>query len=104
VLDGLAGASRNNGKSETDLSHVVQRLAPRWFIVKNAHAANAGPVLLNPRNTLSLMRGPMTRSEILQARQWRATIEGIELPRNSAVPPPMTVEMPESVRQPKAFR
>ena len=104
VLDGLAGASRNNGKSETDLSHIVQRLAPRWFIVKNAHAANVGPVLLNPRNTLSLMRGPMTRNEILQARQWRATIEGIELPRNSAVPPPMTVEMPESVRQPKAFR
>ena len=103
VLDGLAGASRNNGKSETDLSHVVQRLAPRWFIVKNAHAANVGPVLLNPRNTLSLMRGPMTRNEILQARQWRATIKGIELPRNSAVPPPMTVEMPESVRQPRAF-
>jgi hypothetical protein len=103
VLDGLAGASRNNGISETDLSHVVQRLAPRWFIVKNAHAANVGPVLLNPRNTLSLMRGPMTRNEILQARQWRATIEGFELPRNSAVPPPMTVEMPESVREPKAF-
>jgi len=29
------------------------------------------------------MRGPMTRNEILQARQWRAQLEGIELPPNS---------------------
>jgi DNA helicase HerA-like ATPase len=103
VLDGLAGASRNNGKSEIDLSHIVQLLAPRWFIVKNAHAASVGPVLLRPRDTLSLMRGPMTRNEILQAKQWRAQLEGVELPPNSVARPPVLVEVPESVRKPRRY-
>ena len=34
---------------------------------ERSDAANVGPVLLNPRNTMSLMRGPMTRTEILRA-------------------------------------
>jgi len=103
VLDGLAGASQNKNQTEADLGHYVQRLAPRWFIVKNAHAASVGALLLNPRNTMSLMRGPMTRTELLQARQWRASVEGIELPRISVTPPPTEVTMPESVRKPRAF-
>ena len=103
VLDGIAGASQNKNGTEAELAHVVQRLAPRWFIVKNAHAANVGPVLLNPRHTMSLMRGPMTRTEILKARQWRASLEGVELPRVSVTPPPPPVAMPESVRKPKIF-
>ena len=102
VLDGLAGASSNR-QSEIDLSHIVQRLAPRWFIVKNAHAPEVGPMLLRPRDTLSLMRGPMTRTEILQARQWRAQLEGVELPPNSVARPPVLVDVPESARRPKAF-
>jgi hypothetical protein len=103
VLDGLAGASQNKNDTEAELAHVVQRLAPRWFIVKNAHAADAGPVLLNPRNTMSLMRGPMTRPEILKARQWRAELEGVGLPPISIARPPVVVEMPESIRKPKMF-
>ena len=47
--------------SEADLGGSVQRLAPRWFIIKNAHEALVGPILLHPRQTISLMRGPMTR-------------------------------------------
>jgi hypothetical protein len=81
----------------------VQRLAQRWFIIKNAHEASVGPILLHPRQTMSLMRGPMTRNEILQARQWRASLEGVDLPPNSIARPTVIVEIPESIRKPKAF-
>ena len=103
VLDGLAGASQKGEDSEADLGRSVQRLAPRWFIIKNAHEASVGPILLHPRQTMSLMRGPMTRNEILQARQWRASLEGVELPPNSIARPTVVVEIPESIRKPKAF-
>jgi hypothetical protein len=103
VLDGLAGASQKEDKSQADLGRTVQRLAPRWFIIKNAHETAVGPILLHPRQTMSLMRGPMTRNEILQARQWRARLEGVELPPNSIAKPQAMVEMAESVAKPKAF-
>jgi hypothetical protein len=103
VVDGVVGAQRNAGMSEADLSHRVQRLAPRWFIVNNAHAANVGPLLLHPRETISLLRGPMTRTEILQARQQRAALEGVELPPISMARPPTIVEIPESLRKPKLY-
>ena len=103
VLDGLAGASQKGEESEADLGHSVQRLAPRWFIIKNAHEASVGPILLHPRQTMSLMRGPMTRNEILVARQWRASVEGVELPANSVPRPNVVVEIPESIRKTKVF-
>jgi hypothetical protein len=103
VLDGLAGASQNRNGTQAELAHVVQRLAPRWFIVNNAHAASVGPILLRPRETMSLMRGPMTRTELLVARQSRAELEGVELPPISIARPQPMVEIPESIRKPKAF-
>lgn len=103
VLDGLAGASQNGDDCTADLGRNVQRLAPRWFIIKNAHEASIGPILLHPRHTMSFMRGPMTRTEILRAREWRAQLEGVELPPNSVVRPQTMVDMPESVRKPKAY-
>ena len=103
VLDGLAGASQKGAETPADFGRTVQRLAPRWFIIKNAHEASVGPILLHPRQTMSLMRGPMTRNEILQARQWRAQLEGIELPPNSIARPPTMVDIPESIRKSKAF-
>jgi hypothetical protein len=103
VLDGLAGASQKGDDSAADLGRNVQRLAPRWFIIKNAHEASVGPILLHPRYTMSFMRGPMTRNEILRAREWRAQLEGVELPPNSIARPIAMVEVPESVRMPKAY-
>jgi hypothetical protein len=103
VLDGLAGASQKGVDSAADLGRNVQRLAPRWFIIKNAHEASVGPILLHPRYTMSFMRGPMTRNEILRAREWRAQLEGVELPPNSIARPIVMVEVPESVRKPKAY-
>jgi hypothetical protein len=70
VLEGLAGASGGDPHSAHDLARVVQNLAARWFLVRNARAAG-GPVLVQPRWTMSLMRGPMTRSELQRARGGR---------------------------------
>jgi hypothetical protein len=103
VLDGLAGASQKGDDSEADLGRNVQRLVTRWFIIKNAHEASIGPILLRPRQTMSFMRGPMTRGEILKAREWRAQLEGVELPPNSVAHPATLVDIPESVRKPKAY-
>jgi len=62
VLDGLSSEMPS-----MDLDRTVQRLAPRWFVMRNAQTA----VLMQPRQTISLLRGPMTRSEIRKAREWR---------------------------------
>jgi hypothetical protein len=34
---------------------------------------------------------PMTRNELLQARKWRAAVEGVELPPNSGVRLPVAL-------------
>ena len=55
VIDGIG----DQGPA-ADLGHMMQRLAPRWFVVRDAHASS-GPILLQPRQTMSLMRGPMMK-------------------------------------------
>src|SRR5262249_10901496 len=73
-LDGLAGA----GGAAPELGHTLQRLAPRWFVMRDVHAGE-GTVLLQPRWTMSFMRGPMTRSEIRRAlagRQQEGVVPG----------------------------
>jgi hypothetical protein len=67
VIDGLAAGDKH---ATADLARTLPRLAPRWFVVRNAHV-RAGPLLMHPRETLSLMRGPMTRDEIQRARELR---------------------------------
>jgi len=65
VIHGL-----EDGFATADMGHTLQRLAPRWFVVRNAHAASAA-VLMQPRETLSLLRGPTTRAEIRRANESR---------------------------------
>ena len=60
VLDGLAAARGTDASVSDELVNTLQRLAPRWFVVRNAHVA-VPPVLVQPRYAMSLMRGPMTR-------------------------------------------
>lgn len=67
VLDGLCGGSDAGLPPSAELGRILQRLAPRWFLVRNSHAA-AGPLLVQPRQTLSWLRGPMTRRELERAR------------------------------------
>lgn len=82
VLDGLAQeepAATQAGGTIKELHQTLNRLAPRWFVVRNAFASS-GPILLQPRHTMSFMRGPMTRSEI------RVAIEGREGGRSEVDP------------------
>ncbi len=66
VLDGLSNEA-GQGQTAEELSQVLKKLAPRWFVVRDAHA-KGGPVLVQPRWAMSLLRGPMTRAEIRRAR------------------------------------
>jgi hypothetical protein len=66
VLDGLGGSGSNDGPSKSALANVVKKLAPRWFLMRDAHSRD-GMRLLQPRWAMSLLLGPMTRSEIRRA-------------------------------------
>jgi hypothetical protein len=81
VLDGLSAARGTDAHGAEELRTTLQRLAPRWFVVRNAHVTSP-PILMQPRHAMSLMRGPMTRVEIRAAR-------GVKDSR-SEVPPPVT--------------
>jgi hypothetical protein len=69
IMDGLALTSSETGFG-LDLDRTLQRLKPRWFVLRDAHA-QGGPVLLQPRWAMSFLRGPMTRVEIRRAREAR---------------------------------
>lgn len=74
VVEGLAvatsasGSSARKSSAERAIDDVVKRLAPRWFVVRDVHAAESS-VLLQPRWAMSFLRGPMTRQELVFARQ-----------------------------------
>jgi hypothetical protein len=70
VVEGLAGAG-GAGTSAAELAGLLKQLAPRWFLMRDAHSPH-GSVLLQPRWAMSFMRGPMTRSEIQHARKLAA--------------------------------
>jgi hypothetical protein len=53
------------GPHAQELSHALMRLAPRWFLVRDAHAD--GLLLLRPRYAMSVLRGPR------RARGWQVS-------------------------------
>jgi hypothetical protein len=53
---------------KSKMAAILQRLLPRWFVVRDAKDPR-GPTLLQPRWAMSYLRGPMTRQEIKKARQ-----------------------------------
>jgi nicotinamidase-related amidase len=63
VVEALAGDDKAAAATLTD---TVRRIGARWFLMRDAHAGN-GAVLLQPRNAMSLLRGPMTRTQLRQA-------------------------------------
>jgi hypothetical protein len=66
VIEGIGGSGQDDGPSKSELANLVKKLAPRWFLMRNAHARE--PLsLLQPRWAMSRMLGPMTRSEIRRA-------------------------------------
>ena len=56
------------------VARAVARLAPRWFVVRDAHSHGLG--LVQPRWAMSVLRGPMTRGELKQAREAHARVIG----------------------------
>jgi hypothetical protein len=66
VVEGLAAAGVRGAQSAAELTNTIKRLSPRWFLMRDAHAAES-TVFLQPRWAMSFMRGPMTRSEIRRA-------------------------------------
>jgi hypothetical protein len=74
VVDGMASSDAASRDSAKALAAVVKRLAPRWFVMRDAHAG-AAPFLLQPRWAMSLLRGPMTRVELDAARRLAASGE-----------------------------
>ncbi len=83
VLDGLAAARGIDGMSQ-ELESTLRRLAPRWFVVRNAHVTSP-PILMQPRYAISLLRGPMTRLEIRAARG----VKDVRVERAEPVEPPV---------------
>jgi hypothetical protein len=75
VMDGLAASIGADRAATTALARTVQRLAPRWFVIRDAHVNN-GIALLQPRWAMSLLRGPMTRTELKRARHDHARVVG----------------------------
>lgn len=62
VIEGLGANDPSFAKS---LSATVSRLAPRWFVMRDAHDGRI--CLMKPRWALSWLRGPMTRSDLRRA-------------------------------------
>jgi hypothetical protein len=74
VVDGLsdsdASASADSASREA-LNETIKRLGKRWFLVRNAHQGAEGTRLLQPRQTISWLRGPLTRHELRRLRAMR---------------------------------
>jgi hypothetical protein len=86
VVEGL-GDVGPGATSKSEVANVIKKLAPRWFLLRDAHARE-GTMLLQPRWAMTLMLGPMTRTEIKRARelaQGRAQADGV--PESSAEQP-----------------
>jgi hypothetical protein len=91
VMDGLAASIGTDKAATAALARTVQQLRPRWFVIRDAHVNN-GIALFQPRWAMSLLRGPMTRTELRRAREDHAMVIGRPLPVSA---PP--VASPENV-------
>ena len=65
IVEGLASSLGGLPGGARALSAVLRKLAPRWFVVRDAH--EGAPSLVQPRDALSYLRGPMTRRELREA-------------------------------------
>ncbi len=66
VIDGLTGGGGTDRAATRLLAETIARLAHRWFVYRDAHASDE-PILVQPRDAITLLRGPMTRGELRQA-------------------------------------
>jgi DNA helicase HerA-like ATPase len=67
VVEGLALNNGHEGTTTAQLSELTKSLAPRWFVLRDVHAAEPTR-LLQPRWAMSFLHGPMTPEDIRRAR------------------------------------
>jgi hypothetical protein len=90
VLEGLGSASLEAGVSldRQALNELIVGLEPRTFLLHNVHAP--GPVLFRTRQTMSYMRGPLTRAQI---RELAGQEQGAAAARQGVRPAPAEVSL-----------
>ena len=62
VVDAMSGNTAGEVDAVT-LANIIKMLAPRWFVLRNAHQT-PGTLLLQSRTTLCWLKGPMTRGDL----------------------------------------
>ena len=62
VVDAMSGNAAGDVDART-LANIIKVLAPRWFVLRNAHQTS-GTLLLQSRTTLCWLKGPMTRGDL----------------------------------------
>jgi hypothetical protein len=69
VIDGLTTADSGASASvdRATLEDTVKQLKRRWFVVRDVHAGE-GLRLFQPRQTITWLRGPLTRAELRRAQ------------------------------------
>jgi hypothetical protein len=67
VIDGLTTSNSNASADRELLEDTVKQLKRRWFVVRNVHAGE-GLRLFQPRQTITWLRGPLTRAELRRAQ------------------------------------
>ncbi len=68
VIEGLCASDAAGALTAKSLGDRVKGLQPRWFVLRDVHMGS-GAVLLQPRHTLSWMKGPLTAEEL--SRRYR---------------------------------
>lgn len=67
VVEGMTGATARGKGEAAALAETIKQQPPRVFVVRDA--SDGGALFsLRPRQTMSFMRGPMTRAELKAAR------------------------------------
>src|SRR3954447_18543770 len=54
VIEGLASGDARGAESAKGLGGIVKKLAPRWFVMRDAHADGAA-LIVQPRWAMSLL-------------------------------------------------
>ena len=68
VVEAMSSVRGEEAIEPQAVADVIKRLAPRWFVARNVHRAPSVR-LLQSRTTLSWLRGPMTRADLMRLKE-----------------------------------
>ncbi len=100
VIEGLSGSSSLDRAATQALTKTVSRLGPRWFVVRDAQSN--GIALVQPRPCMSMLRGPMTRTELRRARlDYAHLVDGTGGEKTSTLNGTPAAPTPDAATQPE---